>query len=316
MATASTQQNIKIAGIKDGIVFLEDGGYRFILSCSTINFALKSEQEQNSLIFQYQSFLNSLHFPIQIVMQSKKLDLTPYLKKVNDLKDKQTNDLIKMQAIDYIDFVGNLINVANIMKKNFYVVIPYQPVSLSKGTVFEKIFKKPTVGSIRVTEEELKRHREELAQRANTVAMGLGSMGIQCVQLNTEQIIELFYKVYNPDISGKERVEDVEQLTSSYIADVNEKKGLEAEQRPREEAVIDNTAIVQQKQKEDSKIAHRQDIKSGEQPNSSNGQPAKNNQSTNESAPAAQAPTDNTNNAAQQPQVQEQNNQPGNGFGS
>ena len=119
MNAASTQQNIKIAGIKDGIVFLDDGGYRFIMSCSTINFALKSEQEQNSLVFQYQSFLNSLHFPIQIVMQSKKLDLTPYLKKVSDLKDKQTNELIKMQATDYIDFVGNLINVANIMKKNF-----------------------------------------------------------------------------------------------------------------------------------------------------------------------------------------------------
>lgn len=311
MKPTSTQSNIKIAGIKDGIVFLDDGGYRFILSCSTINFALKSEQEQNSLVFQYQSFLNSLHFPIQIVMQSKKLDLTPYLKKVSDLKDKQTNELIKMQATDYIDFVGNLINVANIMKKNFYVVIPYQPVSLSKGTVFEKIFKKPAAGPLRVTEDELKRHREELAQRANTVALGLGGMGIQCVQLNTEEIIELFYKVYNPEVSGKERVEDAEQLTSSFIADVHEKTGLGTDDRkPVEEAVIDNTAIVQEKQKQDSQIAHRQDIKSD---NSG--------QNTDNSSPPAGGPAQNIQTpppnagAVNPPPAEAQNNQSGNGFG-
>ena len=151
------------------------------------------------------------------------------------------------------------------MKKNFYVVIPYLPASLSKGTVFEKIFKKPAAGPLRVTEDELKRHREELVQRANTVALGLGGMGIQCVQLNTEEIIELFYKIYNPEISGKERIEDAEQLTSSFIADVHEKTGLGTDDRkPVEEAVIDNTAIVQEKQKQDSQIAHRQDIAKGE----------------------------------------------------
>ncbi|MCL5410743.1 MAG: TraC family protein [Patescibacteria group bacterium] len=315
MKPTSTQSNIKIAGIKDGIVFLDDGGYRFILSCSTINFALKSEQEQNSLVFQYQSFLNSLHFPIQIVMQSKKLDLTPYLKKVSDLKDKQTNELIKMQAIDYIDFVGNLINVANIMKKNFYVVIPYQPVSLSKGTVFEKIFKKPAAGPVRVNEEELKRHKEELTQRANTIALGLGGMGIQCVQLNTEEIIELFYKVYNPEIAGKERVENADQLTSSFIADANEKKGLGAEQKPVEEAVIDNTAIVQQKQKQDSQIAHRQDLKAGQTDNS-NGQATNNNPPADGSAQNTQTPASDANITNQQPQAQEPNSQAGNGFGS
>lgn len=255
--TGSTQSNIKIAGIKDGVVFLEDGGYRVILSCSTINFALKSEQEQNSLVFQYQSFLNSLHFPIQIVMQSKKLDLTPYLQKINTLKEKQTNELIKMQATDYIDFVGNLINVANIMKKSFYVVVPYQPLSLTKGSMFDKIFKKPAAGPLRVSEEELKRHKEELVQRANTVAFGLGGMGIQCVQLNTEEIIELFYKIYNPEISGKERIGDANKLTSSFITN---EQNQQMEEQKEEEAVVDNTAIVQQKQKQDSQIAHRQDL--------------------------------------------------------
>jgi len=291
---ASTQSNIKIAGIKDGVVFLEDGGYRVILSCSTVNFALKSEQEQNSLVFQYQSFLNSLHFPIQIVMQSKKLDLTPYLQKINTLKDKQTNELIKMQATDYIDFVGNLINVANIMKKSFYVVVPYQPLSLAKGSMFDKIFKKPATGPLRVSEEELKRHKEELVQRANTAAFGLGSMGIQCVQLNTEEIIELFYKIYNPEISGKERIEDAEKLTSSYIADVNEKDQKTEAQNQAEETVVDNTAIVQQKQKQDSQIAHRQDLAKGETP--------------------TETPPPNAG-AVNPPPAQEQNNQTGNGFG-
>lgn len=261
----STQQNIKIAGIKDGIVFLEDGGYRIILQCSTINFALKSEQEQNSLIFQYQSFLNSLHFPIQIVMQSKKLDLTPYLNKIKGLEEKQTNELLKMQTLDYIDFVGNLINVANIMKKSFFVVIPYQPISLSKGTFLDKIFKKPMTGPLRISETELKQHKEELMQRANTTASGLGSMGIQCIQLKTEEIIELFYKIYNPEVAGKERLEDAEKITSSVIASENEKTTEKTDgQKKEEEKVIDNTSLVQERQKQETEIAKIEEMKKQE----------------------------------------------------
>lgn len=321
MATnqASTQQNIKIAGIKDGTIFLDDGGYRVILSCSTINFALKSEQEQNSLVFQYQSFLNSMHFPIQIVMQSKRLDLTPYLKKVNDLKEKQTNELIKMQATDYIDFVGNLINVANIMKKSFFVVIPYQPLSLSKGTVFDKIFKKPSTGHIKVTEEELKRHKEELTERANTVALGLGNMGIQCIQLNTEEIIELFYKIYNPEISGKERLDDANKLTSSYIADIGEKNGPQSDQK-KEKAIIDNTAIVQRKQKQDSRLAHREELKKGQaapQAGAEKIQETRDNNQTNNNIQDQNIQTPQPNAGTATPPAQaEQPNQTGNGFGN
>jgi type IV secretory pathway VirB4 component len=121
---SSTQQSVPIAGVKDGIIVLKNGGYRMILEISAINFSLKSEQEQNSLVFQYQSFLNSLHFPIQIVIKSKLLDLSPYLNKVKQASDKSLNELIKTQIEDYIDFVGKLVSVANIMKKSFYIIIP------------------------------------------------------------------------------------------------------------------------------------------------------------------------------------------------
>lgn len=247
----STQQHIDIAGIKDGIVILKSGGYRMILSASTVNFALKSEEEQNSLIFQYQSFLNSLHFPIEILMQSRKLDLTPYLGKVTKIKEGISNELLRLQTEDYIDFVKQLINVANIMKKNFYIVIPYDPLSLGSGSIIDKLFKRgPVVSELRVPEAEFNKGKNELVERANNIASGLGGMGIRCVQLNTEEIIELFYRLYNPEIASKEQISDVNDLTSPYVGHVSEKNKDENTEVV-EEAVIDNSGIIAEKQRAD-----------------------------------------------------------------
>lgn len=261
----STQQFIDIAGIKEGLAILNNGSYRLILSVSAINFSLKSEQEQSSLIFQYQSFLNSLHFPIQIVIQSKKLDLNQYLKKVSKLRDSQKNELIAMQTADYIDFVGQLIEMANIMKKSFYVVIGFDPIVIKSGNFLDKIFKKEQPAQLRVSDQEFKRYKEQIMERANVVASGLGRIGLRCVQLTTEEIIELFYQIYNPEIADKERFSDANDIASAMI---DQKSNSSAEQPAQEsnnqEEVLDNTALVEEKYKQESQLRQREDAKDAE----------------------------------------------------
>jgi len=259
----STQQAIDIAGIKDGVVVLKNGGYRLILQVSATNFALKSEQEQNSLVFQYQGFLNSLHFPIEIIIRSRQLDLTPYIKKIEQLAEKQTNDLIEMQIADYTDFLKRLIQMANIMKKTFYVVIPHDPLSINKGTFLDKLFtKKSVIEHLKISEEEHKGNVAKLKERASVVASGLGGMGLHCFQLTTEDLIELFYTLYNPDEASKERIKDMTMLSSPVImaerefgADTGEKKKMV------DETIIDNANIIEEKTKRDAEIKKQEEDK-------------------------------------------------------
>jgi len=248
---ASTQENVPIAGIKDGIVILKTGQYRIILEVAAVNFSLKSEEEQNSLVMQYQGFINSLHFPIQIVVRSNKLDLSPYINRIKKIATEQKNDLIKMQTEDYADFVGQLINLANIMKKSFYVIVGYDPMNLSQGTFLDKILKRDQyVGKLKISEDEFEHNSKELRSRAQTIAGGLGGLGLHCEQVSTKELIELFYGIYNPEIAGKERLNDTGEIGSSYVtqlkpAGVAEKE--EAKPAEQDEATkIDNREIVQQ----------------------------------------------------------------------
>lgn len=216
----STQDALRFAEIRDGIVILKDGNLRQILLCSSINFSLKSEQEQNAIIYQYQSFLNSLNFPIQILMQSKKLDLSNYLAKLTTQANKQTNELLRLQTVDYIDFVKRLINLANIMDKRFYVVVPY--LTPPKMNVGES--KVPIINA-----DEFSQYKTELKQRVDVIASGLGGIGIRTGLLSTQQIIELLYGVYNPEEASKEKIIDAEHLegdvvSSALLAPEEEKK--------------------------------------------------------------------------------------------
>ncbi len=253
---SSTQQAIEIAGIKDGIIVMKDGSYRLVFQVAATNFALKSEQEQNSIIFQYQSFLNSLHFPIQIVISSRRLDLTPYINKIEKTIETQTSDLMKAQTADYIDFLKKLIDLANIMKKTFYVVVPYNPLGVQKIGFFGSLFgKKPLFEHLKISEEDFRTHTQKLREEANTVAQGLGSMGLHCFQLNTEQLIELFYLSYNPDEATKEVVKDATQLASPVVMSEQEfvNAGIEnPAQATNGEQIIDNTVAVQEQQKHDA----------------------------------------------------------------
>ncbi|MCL5795788.1 MAG: hypothetical protein M1338_05550 [Patescibacteria group bacterium] len=217
-AANPTQKYLEVAEIRDGVVILGDGRMRMILLAASVNFALKSEQEQNALVGQYQNFLNSLNFPIQIVMQSRKLDLTNYLKKLTERSEVEKNELIRIQTVDYVEFIKRLISIANIMDKKFYVIIPFDPPNLQKRGLFDKIFHPGSTLTVKISEEEFKSYHEELIERVNVVMNGIAGMEVRSAPLNTQQIIELYYSVYNPEESGKERLIEEQKLESPVIS--------------------------------------------------------------------------------------------------
>ncbi len=209
----STQAYLPIAEIKDSVVVLKDGTLRAVLLVSSINFALKSDDEQNALISSYVGFLNSLDFPLQIVAQSRKLQVQPYLDKLVAIEKELTNELLKVQIADYRSFVKELVEIGQIMTKRFYVVVPYDPLSNKKKsffTRFKEMFKPAT--AIRVKEERFQERKHDLDSRVRQVAGGLESMGLQAVQMNTQALIELYYTTYNPDIAFAEELQPMEQL--------------------------------------------------------------------------------------------------------
>lgn len=263
---SSTQQAIEIAGVKDGVAIMRDGSYRMVLQVSATNFSLKSEQEQNSIIFQYQSFLNSLHFPIEIVIRSKRLDLTPYLAKIKKKGLEQPNELIKLQTEDYVDFVSKLINLANIMKKTFYVTVAFVPISVQQINIFDRLFSKnsQTFDHVKISNEEFKSHTDKLRENANIVASGLGSMGLHCFQLSTEEMIELFYGIYNPNEAAKERLTDVSMLNSPVIVSQAEAVAKTEDDGDFSQQRIDNSSIVEAQHKKDASEREKEKLKEGE----------------------------------------------------
>lgn len=226
----STQDHLEISEIHEGIVITKTMELRAILMVSSINFSLKSEQEQNAIIYAFQNFLNSLNFPLQISMQSKKLDLGKYLARLKAASDKQTNELLRTQTIDYIDFIERLINIANIMDKKFFVTIPFTPppkIQATPNVVPKGLFGKNSQTqnqALQMTFDEFNKYKEELMQRVQVVASGLGSIGMRSAILNTQQIIELFYRIYNPEEANKQKLTNVEHLTTEAIESELEKK--------------------------------------------------------------------------------------------
>lgn len=213
----STQDFIRFAKIHNGIVITKTGELRAILMATAVNFPLKSEQEQNATIFAYQNFLNSLSFPIQILLQSRRLDLSRYLSKLQETANTQQNELLRAQTMDYIHFVSNLVNIANIMDKKFYIIVPFlPPVKVSTGGLFGG--KKNIIRQM--TPQEFQLYEEELKQQVQVVQNGLGSIGIRSAQLNTQQIVELFYGVYNPEEAAKQKLIDFNELNSPLVQSV------------------------------------------------------------------------------------------------
>ncbi|MEK7208681.1 MAG: hypothetical protein AAB677_00270 [Patescibacteria group bacterium] len=195
----ATQDFVPVDEIRDGVVILKSGGLRLVLIASSLNFALKSEDEQNALFLQYQNFLNSLEFHIQISVESRKLDIRPYLGVLEELEKNQLNELIKIQTHEYIDFIKNFTENTNIMSKNFFVVIPYEPPVLEqKGGWLAKIFARGQTPTADDEQNKFEEYRSQLEQRASVVAQGLARLGIRVVQLGTEELVEMFFKIFNP----------------------------------------------------------------------------------------------------------------------
>lgn len=212
----STQLHMRIAEIRDNMVLLKNGGIRAIFKVSSVNFHLKSEQEQNALIYGYQSFLNTLEFPVQIVIQSRKLDLDKYLDQLKGIAQKQTNPLLQKQTYEYIDFMNRLIEYADIMDKQFLVVVPYNPMrSESPGliaTLMSHLRGKDTYAEVKRRHAESEQLKKGLAQRTQVIQNGLENMGLKVEQLQTQELIELFYEFYNPLTARNQKIEKLDEM--------------------------------------------------------------------------------------------------------
>lgn len=211
-----TQVYLPFSEIHDDTVILKNGGIRAVLRTTSINFNLKSEQEQNALAFGYQSFLNSLEFPVQIVIRSRKLDIDKYIQSLKEKVIHQSNPLLQKQTYEYIDFISRLVEYADIMEKDFLVIIPYDPPRAQSINFVEKLLQ---MLKSKDTEAEVKKRRLEfetlnkgLSQRVTTIQGGLENLGLKVNQLNTQQLIELFYNTYNPVVGRNEKVEDASKF--------------------------------------------------------------------------------------------------------
>ena len=204
--TASTQLFLDIAEIKDNVVVLKNGGIRAILQTSSVNFNLKSEQEQNATIYSYQNFLNSLEFPIQIVVQSRKLDIG----------EKNENPLLKQQTSEYCDYIQRLIEYADIMEKKFYVIVPYDPYRAQNpnpvSRFMSSVSAQDSVDNIKRRHKEFEELGKKLSQRVATVKAGLDGCNLRSAQLETPQLIELFYQIYNPVTARNEKIKNIDNL--------------------------------------------------------------------------------------------------------
>ena len=210
--TASTQAYLDIQEIKEGTIIMRDGSIRAVLVVSSTNFSLKSAEEQNALIGSYQNFLNSLEFSIQILMQSRKLDINSYLDKLRGIMQQQTNELLRMQTQEYVEYIEKLIEFASIMNKTFYLIIPLGTSAVKKG-IFEKftnLFN--PAKEISIKSRDFEKAREELLKRVNQVTTGLGQMGLKSLALNTEELIELVYNSYNMDTASPIKIKSVDEL--------------------------------------------------------------------------------------------------------
>lgn len=222
----STQNTLQIAEIRDGLVIMSDGTFRSVVMAKSINFDLMSPQEQESVEYSYQGFLNSLYFPVQIFIRSQKVDLQPYIAKLDKIRTEHDNMLLAMLMEDYIDYISGLSEETNIMDKKFYVVIPFSTVesgeqqSLTSSKNFisgfaEMLSNKPN--HIVVNETTLEKAKTELRNRVQAVLSGLMQCGVRGLPLDTQELIELYYDTYNPDTATHQHLKNFNDLTADII---------------------------------------------------------------------------------------------------
>jgi len=210
---ASTQRYLHLSEVRDNVIIMDDGTLRSVLMVSSINFALKNEDEQNAIIGAYVNFLNNTTFPLQIVIQSRELNISDYLEDLKQKEKEQTNELLKAQTADYIDYISELVSLGKIMNKRFYVVVPYNPLSDSRKSFLKivgELFN--PANAIRMKESKFVRLQKELSRRVDSVIAGLSSVGLNVVELDTQGLIELMYNSYNPDTGPNQQLQNVTNL--------------------------------------------------------------------------------------------------------
>jgi type IV secretory pathway VirB4 component len=221
----STQNTLQIAEIRDGIVIMNDGSFRSVIMVKSINFDLMSPQEQEAVEYSFQGFLNSLYFPVQVFVRTQKVDLDPYIERLDKIRTEQDNMLLALLMEDYIDYIDNLSQQTNIMDKKFYVVIPYFPFDDIQKTLTEsKNLIKGLIGifdskenHIVINEQDLERAKTELRNRVQAVLSGLMQSNIQGLPLDTQELIELYYDTYNPDTATRQQLKNFDDLTVDVV---------------------------------------------------------------------------------------------------
>lgn len=196
---AATQDFVGIKDIRDGVVIQKNGQMSMVLLASSINFALKSLDEQQAILSQFQAFLNTIDFSLQIYIQSRRLNIKPYLAMLGELEGNQDNDLMRIQLREYIEFIGTFTNDVDVMSKSFFVVIPFSPVAVSLTKGMTNLFNARTSTKTTLTgDARFAEHRIQLEQRVSLVAEGLARIGVRTIALQQDELVELFYHIYNP----------------------------------------------------------------------------------------------------------------------
>ena len=212
-AIPTTQKSLTIAEIRNDSVVMRDGTLRAVLMVSSINFALKNEDEQQAIVAAYVSFLNGLDHPLQIVIQSRQLNIKPYLEKLAKKEREQPNELLRVQIADYRSFVSELVNMGKIMSKQFYVVVPYDPLTNKKRGFWSRASEivNPAI-TVRLKDERFLKRKRDLDMRVRQIESGLTGMGLEVVRLDTQSLIELYYSTFNPDIALYEPLAGAEEF--------------------------------------------------------------------------------------------------------
>ncbi len=226
----STQNTLQIAEVRDGLVIMNDGSFRAVIMCKSINFDLMSPQEREAVEYSYQGFLNSLYFPIQVFMRSQKVDMRPYLEKLDKIKSEQDNMLLALLMEDYIAFLTDIVQQTNIMDKNFYVIIEFpdpdeadikSTIKTSTGFFTGMLGLLGGSGTeaphVVINEADLEKAKTELRNRVQAAMQGLQECGVQSLPLDTQELIELYYDAYNPDTATRQHLAAFDSLGAPVV---------------------------------------------------------------------------------------------------
>jgi len=223
----TTQNTLQISEIRESMVIMRDGSFRAVVACKSINFDLMSSREREGVEYSYQNFLNSLYFPVQVFIRSQRVDIGPYIDRLATLRRNQDNMLLGVLMDDYINFIDVLSQEANIMDKSFFIIVPFYPSGdlsdlrdQAKG-FFGKLFAKQNTDPVKIDQATYDKAKDELKNRVDAVMSGLFQLGVKSVQLNTKELGELYYNIYNPDTAVRQPLGDFDNVTSTYVTKAN-----------------------------------------------------------------------------------------------